>query len=103
MTAKYTIDPNDVTHLIDQTGDGEFTFCGLEQGCGNMTFDKQGNPAFGRDGEFEGIRSNGPADCVSCKTQFDKFKSSIGRARWGQELKISNWETNVNTETPHDT
>jgi len=92
MSAQYTEDPNGVVHIIDQSGDGEFTLCGLEQGCGNMDFDRDGLPAFGNHGEFEGEYSNGPASCQDCRMQFDKFKQTVSGAKWHKKLASSNWK-----------
>ena len=92
MAVSYTKDPNGVVHIIDKSGDGEFTLCGLEQGCGNMDVDQDGAPTFGNNGEFEGERSAGPSNCKGCRNKFVSLKEMTLGAKWSKKLIWGEWE-----------
>ncbi len=84
---RYVRDPEGVTHIVDFSGNGEFTFCSMEFGCQNID-DEDGNPTFGQDGEFFGEFTSGPANCDACKEQIKAIRESISGVRWSHKMTM---------------
>ena len=62
-----------VHHVVNQAGDGEFTFCDRDITQADS-------------GGFIGIYSQGPATCLACKEAVDEFRASVKGVRWEARL-----------------
>ena len=69
MSATYTMSPDAVVHLMQESGDGEFTFCSRDS-------------VQAVDGGFDGVEVSGPATCTNCKASFDRMREGMKGARW---------------------
>ncbi len=75
MPAKYKKGPDGCVHLMDQSGDGEFTFCGRPTDGDLET------------GGFVPERSTGPATCHECREGVDEMREGMRGMRWKMSPK----------------
>ena len=70
---QYVRSPDSAVHVVNQAGDGEFTFCDRDITQADS-------------GGFIGIYSQGPATCLACKEAVDEFRASVKGVRWEARL-----------------
>ena len=69
MTATYTMSPDAVVHLMEESASGEFTFCSRDTSQED-------------EGGFEGVEVSGPATCPDCQAAFNRAREGMKGARW---------------------
>jgi len=80
-------DPLGIKHVPSPVGEGEFTFCGIEYGCGSPK-DSMGNDTdFGSSMEFNGQVVSGAATCVHCRDAVRLMRQAVSGTRFSSRLR----------------
>ena len=67
--ASYVRDGKGTVHVLDVSGQGEYTFCGFAYDCGAVEPEDVG--------QDEMTPTRGPSTCVRCKEQIEEIRKAL--------------------------